>query len=181
MIVGPMFAGKSTELLRQMRRYEHAGRRCIVVKFEGDTRYDEESDQGDSCETYISTHDERNVMKAVKSGYLKDMKSVVRSVDVIGIDEGQFFPDLLEFCEDAANMGKTVIVAALDGTYRRDPFGSVCDLIPKCESVVKLTSVCVECGGIAPFTKRTSAETEVTLIGGKEHYAPVCRKHYFQT
>ena len=71
-----------------------------------------------------------------------------------------------------------MVVAALDGTFQRQPFGSVCDLVPRCESVVKLTAVCAECGDNAPFTARIVADAATTLIGGRSEYAPVCRRHW---
>jgi len=98
--------------------------------------------------------------------------------DVIGIDEGQFFPDVVSFCEQMANMGKVVIVAALDGTFQRKPFGSILELIPMAEDVTKLTAVCVMCQGSAAFTKRLGEEQEIELIGGEDKYIAVCRSCY---
>jgi len=94
---------------------------------------------------------------------------------VIGIDEGQFFPDIVNFCEKMANDGKTVIVAALDGTFQRKAFGEVLQLIPMAESVTKLNAVCMVCYKDAAFTKRLGTETQVQLIGGSDMYISVCR------
>ena len=69
-------------------------------------------------------------------------------------------------------------MAALDGTFLREPFGSVCDLVPRCESVVKLTAVCADCGDNAPFTRRLVDSAETKLIGGSDLYTPVCRRHW---
>ncbi|KAK2181104.1 hypothetical protein NP493_410g00035 [Ridgeia piscesae] len=85
------------------------------------------------------------------------------------------FPDIIEFCETMANKGKTVIVAALDGTFQRQGFGDILKLVPLAENVVKLTAVCMECCGEASFTKRKGAETEVEVIGGAEKYLATCR------
>jgi thymidine kinase len=79
----------------------------------------------------------------------------------IGIDEGQFFPDIVEFSEKMANLGKTVMVAALDGTFQRKGFASVLELVPLAEHVVKLTAVCMNCFGEGSYTKRISADKEV--------------------
>ena len=84
--------------------------------------------------------------------------------DVIGIDEGQFFPDLVEFCENMANSGKAVIVAALDGTFQRKGFGPILELIPLAEHVVKLNAVCMVCFGEGSYTKRISADKEVHML-----------------
>ncbi|RHY34048.1 hypothetical protein DYB32_001189 [Aphanomyces invadans] len=105
-----MFSGKSTELIRRMRRYQHAQLKCMVVKSKIDDRYTNES--------LVSTHD-RQMMKANPLKRLEDMGEEFMQYDVIGIDEGQFFADLHSFCDVAANRGKIVIVAALDGTFER--------------------------------------------------------------
>lgn len=98
---------------------------------------------------------------------------------MIGIDEAQFFGDLYEFCRQAADReGKTVIVAGLDGDFKRRRFGSVLDLIPIADTVTKLTSRCEVCGKRALFTMRKTEEKETELIGGAEVYMPVCRSHY---
>jgi len=163
-----MFSGKSTELLRRIRRYTIAKRSCIVLKYHNDTRYEVEK---------VSTHD-KIVWNAVPCAVLEKVKDIALQHDVIGIDEGQFFPDVVSFCEQMANMGKVVIVAALDGTFQRKPFGSILDLVPIAEDVTKLTAVCVLCQGEASFTKRLGDETEIELIGGEDKYIAVCRTCY---
>ncbi|XP_028262168.1 thymidine kinase, cytosolic [Parambassis ranga] len=167
-IFGPMFSGKSTELMRRVRRFQIAQYKCLVIKYAKDTRY---SDTG------MATHD-KNTMEAVPANCLGDVRSVALEVCVIGIDEGQFFPDTVEFCEEMANLGKTVIVAALDGTFQRKPFGNILNLIPLAESVVKLHAVCMQCYKEAAYTKRIGAEKEVEVIGGADKYQAVCRKCY---
>ncbi len=172
-----MFSGKSTELIRRLRRYQIARYQCLIVKYARDTRY---SDDG------IATHD-RSSLQAVGATELKELTEAARSADVIGIDEGQFvsfmklehrsrpcdadfplltllplqFSDVVTFCEDMANSGKTVVVAALDGTFQRKGFQSILELIPLAESVVKLTAVCMSCFGEGSYTKRISEDTEV--------------------
>ncbi|VTJ77008.1 Hypothetical predicted protein [Marmota monax] len=90
------------------------------------------------------------------------------------------FPDIVEFCETMANAGKTVIVAALDGTFQRKAFGAILNLVPLAESVVKLTAVCMECFREAAYTKRLGLEKEVEVIGGADKYHSVCRLCYFK-
>lgn len=164
-IFGPMFSGKSTELMRRIRRYQIANRECLVIKYAKDFRYSEEG---------MATHD-KHVLPAVKATQLKTLKNV-HNFSVIGIDEGQFFSDIVEFCEEMANEGKTVIVAALDGTFERKAFGSVLELVPIAESVVKLNAVCTSCYREAAFTKRLGNEKEIEIIGGTDKYIATCRQ-----
>ncbi|XP_070408128.1 thymidine kinase, cytosolic isoform X2 [Nothobranchius furzeri] len=158
----------STELMRRVRRFQVAQYKCLVVKYARDTRY---SDTG------MATHD-KNTMEAVPANCLGDVRSLALQACVIGIDEGQFFPDTVEFCEEMANLGKTIIVAALDGTFQRKPFGNILNLVPLAESVVKLHAVCMQCYKDAAYTKRIGAEKEVEVIGGADKYQAVCRKCY---
>jgi thymidine kinase len=118
-------------------------------------------------------------MKAVSSSALFDCSKICENANVIGIDEGQFFPDLLDFCDLQANSGKVVIVAGLDGTFQRKAFNSVCDLIPMAEVVDKLNAICTFCGKTAYFSKRIVNNTEIELVGGAETYAATCRKCFF--
>lgn len=84
-------------------------------------------------------------MKALKTANLDDVKEKAIEYDVVAIDEGQFYSNIVEFCEDLANMGVIVMVAALDGTFQRKPFGNIINLLPVAEKVTKLTAVCVYC------------------------------------
>eukprot|EP01113_Clastostelium_recurvatum_P020060 TRINITY_DN2374_c0_g1_i1.p1 TRINITY_DN2374_c0_g1~~TRINITY_DN2374_c0_g1_i1.p1 ORF type:complete len:224 (-),score=61.91 TRINITY_DN2374_c0_g1_i1:86-757(-) len=174
-ILGPMFSGKSTELLRRIRRFTVANKRCLVIKYKKDTRYSIDS---------LSTHDQQ-MSEAKACSRLSEAMGIVDNYDVIGIDEGQFFPDVVDFSEAMSNKGKTVIVAALDGTFQRKPFvapfGPVLELIPLAEHVTKLTAVCMLCFKDAAFSKRIGTETEVEVIGGAEKYISVCRPCYTQS
>ena len=165
-IFGPMFSGKTTELMRRMRRYTHAKKRCQVIKYSKDIRYDAE------C---ASTHD-RQKCAAVGCTRLSELDpSSLVGVDVLGIDEGQFFPDCVEFADRWASQGKVVIVAALDATFERKPFGPILQLIPLAENVIKLNAVCMLCHREASFTKRIGSETAVEVIGGADKYLSTCR------
>eukprot|EP00697_Spironema_sp_BW2_P011544 gnl/Spiro4/27264_TR13563_c0_g1_i1.p1 gnl/Spiro4/27264_TR13563_c0_g1~~gnl/Spiro4/27264_TR13563_c0_g1_i1.p1 ORF type:complete len:184 (+),score=39.21 gnl/Spiro4/27264_TR13563_c0_g1_i1:53-604(+) len=165
-IFGPMFSGKSTELIRRIRRQTVANRKCLVIKYKADTRYSEDA---------LGTHD-RQTWDAWPCSSLSEVEGHIAEFDVIGIDEGQFFPDVVSFSEAAANSGKTVIIAALDGTYQRKPFGNVLDLVPLAEEVIKLRAICHFCFREAAFSKRIGQETEIELIGGADKYVAVCRE-----
>jgi len=166
-ILGPMFSGKTTELVRRIRRYTIAKHRCVVIKYSRDTRY--------TAEDEAATHDKMTI-RAKPCASLEEVEDAVKVYDVIGIDEGQFFGTLVEFAEKMGNLGKIVIVACLDGTFQRKPFGRVLELIPLAESVTKLNSVCMRCYNEAAFTKRLGCETEVEVIGGADKYIAVCRR-----
>ncbi|KAJ7946395.1 Thymidine kinase [Quillaja saponaria] len=173
-IVGPMFAGKTTTLLRRIQSESSSGRNVAIIKSSKDTRYGLDS---------IVTHDGVKLpcqaltdLSSFKQNYGLD---AYEELDVIGIDEAQFFEDLYDFCRETADHdGKTVIVTGLDGDYLRRSFGSVLDIIPLADSVTKLTARCELCGKRAFFTLRKTEEKQTELIGGADVYMPVCRQHY---
>ncbi|XP_059472251.1 thymidine kinase, cytosolic-like [Neocloeon triangulifer] len=170
-IFGPMFSGKTTELIRRMKRYQVANKKCLVFKYSGDTRYDNVS---------LSTHDQQK-LPAISASNLLEHMDIAMMYDVVGIDEGQFFSGTVEFCEKLADCGKMVVVAALDGTYQRQGFGNILHLVPLAESVEKLTAVCMMCFGNASYTKRIGNEQEVEVIGGADKYMAVCRSCYHKS
>lgn len=170
-----MFSGKSSEMIRRIRRHTIAKKKCIIIKYSKDTRYNGKEEK----EEKVYTHDLVS-HKAVSCEKLYQLsKYLFDNVDVIGIDEGQFFSDLVSFCEDYANKGKLVIVAGLDGTYQRKPFETIINLIPLSETVIKLNAVCIECRGDASFSKRIGNEIQLEVIGGADKYSAVCRKCFF--
>merc|ERR1712226_1194541 len=150
----------------RIKRLSIANRRCLMIKYARDTRYDND------C---MATHDQVTIT-AVSANYLEEISLVAQKYDVIGIDEGQFFKDVVSFSEQFANNGRTVIVAALDGNFRREPFNDILYLLPLAESVVKLTAVCTLCYESASFTKRVGSETELEVIGGSDKYIASCRQ-----
>lgn len=173
-IVGPMFAGKTTSLLRRIQLESHSGRSVALIKSSKDTRYDHNA---------IVTHDGDKypclALRDLSTFRQQIGSSAYDKLDVIGIDEAQFFEDLYDFCQRAADHdGKTIIVAGLDGDYLRRSFGSVLDIIPLADTVTKLTARCELCGKRAYFTLRKTDETQTELIGGADVYMPVCRHHY---
>ncbi|XP_059451865.1 thymidine kinase a [Corylus avellana] len=173
-IMGPMFAGKTTALLRRIKSEGNNGRNVAMIKSSKDSRYAKDS---------IVTHDGVKfpcwVLPDLLSFRQKYGDDAYKKLDVIGIDEAQFFEDLYDFCCKAADHdGKTVVIAGLDGDYLRRSFGSVLDVIPLADSVTKLTARCELCGKKAFFTLRKTKETQTELIGGADVYMPVCRQHY---
>ena len=112
LIFGPMFAGKTTELIRRIQRAEKANLKCIIIKYSNDDRY------SNDC---ISTHD-LTMRKATPTNKLTPLESLCSKFDVIGIDEGQFFPDIIEFCENLVSFGKTLIIAGLNGSLSKRCF-----------------------------------------------------------
>ena len=149
LVLGPMFSGKTTELLRLARRHALANRRVLVVKHRGDTRYSPVADELVSADGYS-----REACAVERLAEVDD--DVWRAHDVIGVDEGQFYDDLVDFVSRALDAGKIVIIAALDGTFERRAFGHVLDLVPLADSVCKLAAVCSLCGrdGVARSVRR---------------------------
>lgn len=167
LIIGAMFSFKSSTLLARMRRYTAAKLRCVILRYSNDNRYS-------NCK--FSTHD-KEMFDAVSVSNLTDLPdSFFDDKDVILIDEAQFQHPLVEFCEKHANQGRIVVVAALDSDADRNPFGEICDLVPKAEIVTKLNAVCMVCHvAAASFTKRLIASKAVELIGGADMYQARCR------
>ncbi|KAL9668586.1 hypothetical protein QQ045_006122 [Rhodiola kirilowii] len=181
-IVGPMFAGKTTALLRRIKLEDDNGRSVAMIKSSKDTRYAVDS---------VVTHDGVRfpcwAMPDLTSFRHKFGVDAYDELDVIGIDEAQFFGDLYDFCCTAADKdGKIIIVAGLDGDFLsvlvnttcRRSFGSVLDIIPLADTVTKLTARCELCGKRAFFTLRKTEETQTELVAGSDVYMPVCRQHY---
>ena len=170
LVCGPMFAGKTTTLIKRLENLAREGKRIEVLKPKRDTRY---------STTEIVTHDGVR-LPCVCVGCLDEF--VYRSGDsyknskVLGIDEGQFFEDLVEFCNRAVDEDdKIVIVAGLDGCQKKKKFGRILDLVPNSNSIVKLNAKCGICGNPAPFTFRTVPDSE-NMIGGAESYTSFCRE-----
>jgi thymidine kinase len=162
-IVGSMFSGKTTELQRRVRRHRIAGRKCVMIKFGDDVRYDAAS---------VCSHDQVK-SPAIPTHHLHDVD--ITGYDVVGIDEAQFFDDLVEWCEMVANSGKIVIAAGCDGTYQKKPFGRILELIPCAEHVTKLSAVCTFCHKDASFTHCKHPDGSAVQIGGAELYTALCR------
>jgi len=139
-----MFSGKTSELVRRVQRYKLAGYNCVIVSYLRDTRISVNN---------IASHDGIRV-PAIPATTLAEVRDAIIDYDVVGIDEGHFFPDIVGFCEGACDLGKKVIVAGLDGDFRKQKFGEILNLIPLAESVTKLSAICMSCAKEAAFTKR---------------------------
>jgi thymidine kinase len=189
-ILGGMYAGKTSRLVEIYKQCKFCDISVAVINHSIDNRYDEE---------LLSTHDkvkipciktERlmdlwldpsiNILEDEISGIprIKDIFKISRS-EVILINEGQFFPDLKEFVDYLLKNEKKVYICGLDGDFERKKFGQILDLIPLCDKVTKLTSLCSLCKDGTPgiFSMRLTKETEQTVVGS-ENYIPVCRKCY---
>ena len=167
LIIGPMFSGKSTRLIESIRKYTYKAKKTIMIKFHADKRYSSKSE--------VITHD---LIKydSIECKNLNDSFELVKNYDVIGIDEGQFFDDLVEFCEKLAFLKKIIIVAALNGDFRMDPFPVVSNLISKADKIKLMKAYCFNCHKDAKFSLRIVQSNETVLIGAGEAYKPACRE-----
>ena len=174
-IIGPMFAGKSTKLIEIANRYESIQKHILTITHIIDNRYGE---------GVISSHN--HIQKKCMTTDL--LEKILKNPDykaseIVVIEEGQFFADLKSFVIRAVDMDKKhVIVGGLSGDYQRKPFGQILELIPIADSVQKISAFCKICndGTEAHFTKRIisgNMETQ-TLVGSNDIYMPVCRNHY---
>ena len=167
LILGPMFSGKSTRLIGLIRKYTYKAKKTIMIKFFADKRYSEKSE--------VVTHD---LLKydSIDCKNLREHFDQIKAYDVIGIDEGQFFPDLVEVCEELALMKKTIIVAALNGDFRMEPFPVIAKLISKADKIKLLKAYCFHCHKDAKYSLRIVQSNETVLIGAGEAYKPACRE-----
>lgn len=172
-VLGCMYSGKTSEVIKECKKWYSISRNAVCVNYEGDNRYGNDEN--------LYSHD-LNKIKCVKTGELKQVDiEVIKTADIVLINEGQFFGDLLEYCLLWAEVyNKNIIVSGLDGDYLRNPFGKILDLIPYADSVTKLHAFCSYCanGTRAYFTKRITKETDQKVIGGEDKYKAVCRYHY---
>ena len=174
LIIGPMFSGKSTELIRSIRLLKTINKTVLVIKPNIDDRYTKDnkivSHNFESCEC-VSVNDLSQLLLA----------DIINKYDTVIIDEGQFIPDLKKCVVDWLNNSNlNIIIGSLDGDYNRHPIGQVLELIPYANKCHKFSSLCSICndGTKAPFTKRLVESSDQILVGGKESYIPVCSKHY---
>ncbi len=175
-ITGPMFAGKSEELIRRLRTLSYAHKKIVSFKPAIDDRYDK---------TKIASHDgEMFDAYAIKSA--KDIYQFVDDkTEVVAIDEVQFFgTEVADIIEDLADKGMRVICAGLDLDFRGEPFGPMPTLLSRAEFVTKLSAACTVCGCAATRTQRlidgnpANYDDPVILVGAKESYQARCRKHH---
>ena len=160
-ICGSMFSGKTEELIRRLKRAKIANLKVEIFKPAMDTRYHEQD---------IVSHDE-NAIPSTPIDNSQTILLLASDVDVIGIDEAQFFDDQLpEVCDQLAVRGIRVIVAGLDMDYMARPFGQMPYLLAKAEYITKLHAICVKCGNIANYSYRKMPLPGQILLGEKDVY-----------
>lgn len=169
LILGCMFSGKTSELIRRYQRHVLGGKRCLMVKYARDTRYSANA---------VATHDGVSI-HGVRCLLLADVDRYVVESDVVCIDEVQFYKDAPMWCDKWANDGKVVIACGLNGMFNREPFPVVSQLIPLVEDITFLTAICRETGDEAVYSQRLTDETEEQIIGGAETYRAADRTTYF--
>lgn len=175
-IVGPMFAGKTEELIRRIRRMDYAHKKYVVFKPLIDNRY--------SMNEVVS-HNKRAVCAIPVSGVSEMIEHIKPDTQAIVIDEVQFFPEeVIKFISDLADSGHRVICGGLDMDFRGEPFGIIGPILAIAESVTKLTAICTICGKEATRTQRIIGEKPayyddpIILVGEKESYEARCRCHH---
>jgi thymidine kinase len=170
-IAGSMFSGKTEELIRRVRRAMYAGLRVEIFKPSLDTRY---------SETRVVSHDEKSIVSTPVEN-ASSILLLAAGVEVVGIDEAQFFDHTLpEVCSGLADSGTRVIVAGLDMDFAGKPFGPMPALMSIAEYVTKVHAICVRCGNLAHYSHRKIEDDKVVVLGEKDIYEPLCRTCYLE-
>ncbi len=168
-ICGSMFSGKTEELIRRMKRAKFAKQKVEIFKPSLDTRYSDED---------VVSHD-RNAIQSTPIDSSESMMLLASDIDVVGIDEAQFFDDNLpDVCNQLANNGVRVIIAGLDMDYKGKPFGPIPALCAIADDVTKVHAICVKCGALAYVSHRLIANEHRVLLGEQNEYEPLCRECY---
>lgn len=168
-ICGSMFSGKTEELLRRLRRAKIARQTVEIFKPTIDIRYDE---------TDVVLHD-KNAIASTPVDNSANILLLSSQVDVVGIDEAQFFDEgLVEVAQQLADQGIRVVIAGLDMDFRRQPFGPMPGLCAIADSVTKVHAVCVECGRLASYSFRRVQGDQQVMLGELNEYSPLCRTCY---
>ncbi|WP_347172642.1 thymidine kinase [Polaribacter uvawellassae] len=170
-ICGSMFSGKTEELIRRLKRAQFAKQRVEIFKPAVDTRYDDEE--------VVSHNDNRIRSTPVPSS--ANIRLLANDVDVVGIDEAQFFDDeIVAVCNDLANRGIRVIVAGLDMDFKGNPFGPMPALMATAEYVTKVHAVCTHTGNLAHYSFRKAQNDNLVLLGEVNEYEPLSRAAYYK-
>ncbi|MBI9058253.1 thymidine kinase [Labilibaculum sp. DW002] len=168
-IVGSMFSGKTEELIRRLNRAKIARQQVEIFKPHIDVRYSEDEVVSHNSNSIRSTPVETSA----------NILLLASNVDVVGIDEAQFFDEgLAEVCNELANQGIRVIVAGLDMDFKGNPFGPIPSLMATAEYVTKVHAVCMRCGNLANYSHRLAEADKLVLLGEKSEYEPLCRNCY---
>lgn len=167
-VCGPMFSGKTEELIRRLRRAVYARQKVEIFKPKLDTRY---------ADIEIVSHSKQRLTARPVQEASEILKLVEDAVEVVGIDEGQFLgPSLVNTCQRLANDGKRVIVAGLDQDFRGVPFEPMPNLLAIAEFVTKTLAICMVCGNPAGRSQRMIRESERVVLGAADSYEARCRK-----
>lgn len=170
-ICGSMFSGKTEELIRRLKRAQFAKQKVEIFKPAIDVRYDDEN---------VVSHDS-NEIRSTPVPSSGNIRILANDVDVVGIDEAQFFDDeIVAVCNDLANRGIRVIVAGLDMDFKGNPFGPMPALMATAEYVTKVHAVCTRTGNLAHYSHRTAASEELVLLGETQEYEPLSRAAYYK-
>ncbi|MFY9243012.1 MAG: thymidine kinase [Polaribacter sp.] len=170
-ICGSMFSGKTEELIRRLRRAQFAKQNVEIFKPAIDTRYDDEE--------VVSHNDSR--IRSTPVPVASNIRLLANNVDVVGIDEAQFFDDeIVAVCNDLANRGIRVIVAGLDMDFKGNPFGPMPALMATAEYVTKVHAVCTHTGNLAHYSFRKAQNDKLVMLGETEEYEPLSRAAYYK-
>jgi len=168
-ITGSMFSGKTEELIRRLRRAQFAGQKVEIFKPSIDKRY---------SETRVVSHDDKSIISTPVDN-ASAILLLAGDVEVVGIDEAQFFDDsIIEICNALADNGVRIVIAGLDMDFMGKPFGPVPALLAVAEYVTKVHAICMRCGNLAQYSFRKSEDSQVVLLGEKNLYEPLCRNCY---
>ncbi len=175
-ITGPMFSGKSEELIRRLKRARIARQRVACFKPDIDLRYHRTSIASHSQQTHEAATVTPNADRLREALYADN---TIDTVEVVGLDEAQWFDDgILPLVLELVAAGKRVILAGLDTTFANEPFGPVPALMALADKVTKLNAVCMVCGAPAIHTQRLGTSTELVVVGAAGMYEARCRAHF---
>ena len=168
-ICGSMFSGKTEELIRRLKRARIAGQHVEVFKPRIDTRYGEAE---------VVSHD-KNSLLATPITDTSKLLAVPEEINVIGLDEAQFFEEaVVDHVQELARRGKRVVIAGLDMDFRGKPFGPICQLLAVAEYITKVHAICSHCGNLATHSYRLVQDQETVVLGEKDLYEARCRTCY---
>lgn len=169
-ITGPMFSGKSEELIRRLKRARIARQRVVCFKPDIDLRYHRTAIASHSAQTHEA------VTVATVSHLRQALYPLLPEIDVIGIDEAQFFQEsIVQLMHELVHLSKRILVAGLDTTFTGDPFGPIPALMAISDEVTKLSAICMVCGAPAIHTQRIGASRELVVVGAAGLYEARCR------
>ncbi len=170
-ICGSMFSGKTEELIRRLKRAKFAKQKVEIFKPAVDTRYDE---------VKVVSHDS-NEIQSTPVPSSSNILLMTSEVDVVGIDEAQFFDsELPNVCNQLANSGVRVIIAGLDMDFLGNPFGPMPALMASAEYITKVHAICMRCGNLANHSYRITEENSLVVLGETNNYEPLCRDCFYK-